>query len=51
VINGVHFDEQVTSGKLIVKVNATDETQVDIFIPAKPFKNLAKLGVYLAKDG
>jgi phage tail sheath gpL-like len=51
VIDGTHFSEQLAGGKLIVKVNATDETQVDIFIPAKPFKNLAKMGVYLAKDG
>lgn len=51
VINGTHFNTVVADGTLIVKVNDTDETQVDIFIPLKPFKNLAKMGVYLAKDG
>ena len=51
VINGAHFNEQVTNGTLIVQVNDTDETQVDVFIPAKPFKNWAKTGMYLAKDG
>lgn len=51
VINGTHFQTQVDTGKLIVKVDSVDETQVDIFIPAKPFKNLSKLGVYVAKDG
>lgn len=51
VLDGKHFEEQVESGKLVVRVNDTDETQVDIFIPAKPFKNLAKLGVYVAKAG
>jgi phage tail sheath gpL-like len=51
VLNGDHFNEKLASGELVVRVNDTDETQVDIFIPAKPFKNLAKLGVYVAKDG
>lgn len=51
VINGTHFDLQVSSGTLVVKINPSDETQVDIFIPAKPFKILAKMGLYVAKDG
>jgi phage tail sheath gpL-like len=51
IINKKHFEEQVAGGTLVVALNATDETQVDIFIPAKPFKNLAKMGLYMAKDG
>jgi hypothetical protein len=34
-----------------VNVNATDATQVDIFVPAKVFKILAKMGFLLAKVG
>jgi len=51
VIDRAHFNAHVEDGTLIVKVNDTDETQVDIFVPAKPFKNWAKTGMYLAKDG
>jgi phage tail sheath gpL-like len=35
--------------KLAVSVNDTDETQVDIYIPAKACKVLAKIGVYVRK--
>ena len=51
ILQGAHFLEKVANGEVIVRVNDTDETQVDIFIPVKPTKNLAKLGVYIAKDG
>lgn len=52
VINGGEFAAAAADdGELAVEINATDETQVDIFIPAKPFKNLAKLGVYIRKAG
>jgi phage tail sheath gpL-like len=50
-INGDHFAEVVADGSLAVHVNDTDETQVDIYIPLKPFKNLAKFGVYMKKAG
>lgn len=48
-INGEAFNASVAAGELIVQVNETDETQLDIFIPAKPFKVLAKFGLFLAK--
>lgn len=51
VIDGVHFQSVVDDGSLIVEVNATDPNQVDVFIPAKVFKILAKIGVVLAKVG
>lgn len=51
VINRDHFREVVADGSLAVNVNDTDETQVDIYIPLKPFKNLAKFGVYMRKAG
>lgn len=50
VIHGPKFNEADASGKLIVEVNDTDETQVDIFIPAKAVKILAKLGLFVAKE-
>lgn len=51
VIDGTHFQSIVDSGELRVEVNESDATQVDIFIPARAFKILAKIGVYIAKDG
>ena len=51
VIDRAAFLASIEPGEFIVQVNATDETQVDIFIPAKAVKILAKLGVYLAKTG
>lgn len=49
VIDGDKFDEDLAGGRVIVEVNATDPTQVDIFIPAAAFKILAKIGLYVAK--
>lgn len=49
VIDGVHFQAAVDNGEVIVEVNASDENQVDIFIPAKAFKILAKFGLFIAK--
>lgn len=43
------WTQAVADGKFIVKVNDSDETQVDIFLPIEPFKVLAKFGLYLAK--
>lgn len=50
-INGVTFQAAVDAGQVIVEINSSDETQVDIFIPAKPFKILSKMGVYIGKVG
>ncbi len=50
-IQGPAFEQSVADGSLIVEVNDTDETQVDIFIPAKAVKILAKLGLFVAKEG
>lgn len=51
VIDGPHFESVVDSGELKVQVNASDATQCDIFVPARAVKILAKMGLYLAKDG
>lgn len=51
VIERTSFNQSVDDGSLVVRVNDTDETQLDIFVPLKPFKNLAKFGFYAAKDG
>jgi len=51
VIDGAALAAAVTAGTLQVKVNDSDPTQVDIFIPLKIIKVLAKMGVYVAKVG
>jgi len=51
VIDGVAFQSTVDDGSLAVTVNASDPNQVDVFIPAKVFKILAKIGLYIAKVG
>ncbi len=51
VIQGPAFEAAVADGSLIVEVNDEDETQVDIFIPAKAVKILAKMSLYVAKEG
>lgn len=51
VIDGDLFEAAVADGSFVVEVNATDPTQVDIFIPAVPFKILSKFGLYVAKAG
>ncbi len=51
VIDGDAFDAAVANGTFVVEVNATDPTQVDIFIPAEPYKILSKFGLYIAKAG
>jgi phage tail sheath gpL-like len=51
VVNGVEFAAAVAAGELVVQVNDTDETQVDIYIPAKPFKVLSKFGMTIDKVG
>lgn len=49
-IQGPAFEEAVEKGTLIVEVNDSDETQCDIFIPAKAVKILAKFGLFVAKE-
>ncbi len=51
VIDGPAFEAADEAGEFIVRVNPSDENQVDAFIPAKALKVFAKLGVYLAKTG
>jgi phage tail sheath gpL-like len=51
VIDGAAFNAAANDGTLQVNVNATDKTQVDIFVPAVVVKILAKLGFNLAKVG
>lgn len=43
------LDAAIAAGTLIVKVNASDETQVDLVIPLGIFKPLAKFGVVVNK--
>ncbi len=45
VIQKATLDSVIASGELIVQVNATDSTQVDILIPLRVVQPLAKIGV------
>ncbi len=49
VVQGDKLDESITAGELIVEINASDASQVDIFIPLAIVKPLAKLGVVAQK--
>lgn len=49
VLLGSALDEVIASGDLIVEVNDSDETQVDIVIPAKVVPVLAKMGVVVQR--
>ncbi len=45
VIQGATLDAAILDGSLIVQVNASDPTQVDIVIPLRVIQPLAKMGV------
>lgn len=49
VVQGDKLDASITAGELIVEINASDASQVDIFIPLAIVKPLAKLGVVAQK--
>jgi phage tail sheath gpL-like len=49
VVQGDKLDASITAGELIVEINASDASQVDIFLPLAIVKPLAKLGVVAQK--
>lgn len=49
VLQGDKLDASVGAGQLIVEINATDSSQVDIFLPLAIVKPLAKFGVVAQK--
>jgi phage tail sheath gpL-like len=49
VVRRDKLDEAIAAGTLIVRVNPSDETQVDIVIPLGIIKPLAKFGVVINK--
>lgn len=49
VVQGDKLDASITAGELVVEINTTDPSQVDIFIPLAIVKPLAKLGVVAQK--
>jgi phage tail sheath gpL-like len=49
VVQGDRLDASITAGELIVEINATDGSQVDIFLPLAIVRPLAKLGVVAQK--
>lgn len=51
VANGAHLEEQIAAGNVIVEIDASDESQVNIFYPAKIVKPLAKFSGVVHKVG
>lgn len=49
VVDATRLEQSVSTGELIVQINASDPTQVDIFLPAKIVKPLAKFGLTASK--
>lgn len=49
VVDGTKLDASITAGELVVEINASDPSQVDIFLPLAIVKPLAKLGVFAQK--
>lgn len=49
VLDGNQLDASIEAGELIVEINGSDKTQVDIFLPLAIVKPLAKLGVVASK--
>jgi phage tail sheath gpL-like len=49
VVDANRLEQSISTGELIVEINGTDETQVDIFLPAKIVKPLAKFGLSASK--
>jgi phage tail sheath gpL-like len=51
VIDRTKLDATIESGELVVEIDESDESQVNVFIPAKIIKPLAKWSVVVAKVG
>jgi len=51
VVNGAHLEEQIALGNVIVEIDASDESQVNVFIPSKILKPLAKFSGVVHKVG
>lgn len=49
VVDGAALEASIQSEELVVEINASDKTQVDIFLPLSIIKPLAKMGVVAAK--
>ncbi len=49
VVDGNELETSIQAEELIVEINASDKTQVDIFLPLAIVKPLAKMGVVAAK--
>jgi phage tail sheath gpL-like len=51
VANGVHLEAAIAAGEVIVEIDASDESQVNIFVPMKILKPLAKFSGVVHKVG
>jgi phage tail sheath gpL-like len=49
VVNKLRLDQSIDNGELVVEIDETDESQVNIFVPAKILRPLAKFSVVGSK--
>lgn len=49
VVNGTRLDEVLADGSLIVRVNPTDETQLDVFLPLRIVPPLVKTSITIVQ--
>ena len=49
VVDGPSLDTIIENNEIIVQVNSSDPTQVDIYVPFEVLQPLAKMGVYAAR--
>ena len=50
IVERARLEEVASNGELIVEIDSGDESQVNIFIPLKIIKPLAKLGAVVSKE-
>ncbi len=49
VVNGTRLDEVIADGSLVVRVNPTDETQLDVFLPLRIVPPLVKTSITIVQ--
>lgn len=49
VVNGVRLDDVIEDGSLVVRVNPTDETQLDVFLPLRIIPPLVKTSIAIVQ--
>lgn len=50
IVQRARLEETIASGELIVEIDSTDESQLNVFVPLKIIKPLAKIGAVVSKE-